>query len=222
MIGIYPCLPLFCLWIRRSIDYFILCHLKIIVSLLFTNRLLSRVNDFIVQAQVSFVGAPKRQTPNRGHRVPSPPALNFCGLWEGMAKTFPSITSFMPSLFLCSALYWTGIKIYVLLLTALGWKRIAILNNINVILVMLNGKGILDFSSLRSISFLQSIMNDGITVKGRAQHWWCLITKVAFWLAMWPHKWLKPSLCLFYFLTFWVTLISFFFLIARLVVGRSS
>lgn len=107
MIGIYPYLPLFCLWIRRSIDYFILCHLKIIVSLLFTNRLLSRVDDFIVQAEARFVGAPRRQTPNRGHRVgnlPAPPALNFCAFWEGMAKTFPSITSFMPSLFLCSAL----------------------------------------------------------------------------------------------------------------------
>lgn len=178
MTGIYPYLPLFCLWIRRSIDYFILCHLKIIVSLLFTNRLLSRVNGFITQTQGWFVGAPRRQAPNWRHRVPpSPPAVNFSAFWEGMAKTFTWITSFIPSLFLCSALYWTGIKIYVLLLTALRWKGIAILNNINVILVMLNEKGILDFGSLRSISFLQAIMNDGITVRGRAQHWWCLITK---------------------------------------------
>lgn len=188
MTGIYPYLPLFCLWIRSSIDYFILCHLKIIVSLLFTNRLLGRVNDFIVQAPAWFVGAPRR------HRVPPPPpAVKFSAFWEGMAKTFTSIMSLMPSLFLCSALYWTDIKVYVLLLTALGWKGIAILNNINVFLLMLNEEGILDFSSLRSISFLQTIMNDGIIVRGRAQHWWCLITKAplsAFWLAMWPHKWL--------------------------------
>lgn len=200
MIGIYPYPPLFCLWIRRSIDYFILCHLKITVSLLFSNRLLSRVDDFIVQAQGRELPEGKLQT--GGTELGT---FHHHLLWifvlfgKGWQKLSHQLHHLCPLSFYAVPWYWTGIKIYVLLLTALGWKGTAILNDINVILVMLNGKGILDFSSLRSISFLQPIMKDGITVRGRAQHWWCLIIKAAFWLAMWPHKWLKPSLCLFYF-----------------------
>lgn len=49
------------------------------------------MNDFIVQAQASFVGAPRRQAPNRRHgagNFPSPPALNFPAFLGGHGKNF--------------------------------------------------------------------------------------------------------------------------------------